>query len=268
MNFPAEIAPVVDRLVLAVNTASRAEAKDVFAAICAEEGIDSAVYAGHYAEFLLAGRLTEELAAARLNYVDSAVFIAALRKWADEAKTLATGDRLVAGPGLARLSETILGARREAATRLWGEHRDGVDTAIGIIAPMLAALPDHFVLAVEHAALPAPPDPFQRLHQHLTTMRYVRAQCHAEAWRSRGLHRDDIVAMTALWHGATLETVPPTLLERQLATAEGLTDQGVEMRRSIEDDTNTANAPAFDPLDAAARASLFEALQSLPGEPV
>lgn len=250
MSFAAEIAPEVDRLVLAVNTASRAEAKDVFAVVCAEEGIDSAVYPGHYAEFLLAGRLTEELAVARLNYVDSADIVAALRKWADDDKTVATGDRLAAGPGLARLSEAILGARREAATRLWGEHPDAVDAAIGIVAPMLAALPDRFVLAVEHAALPAPPDPFQRLHQHLTTMRYVRAQCHAAAWRSRGMDRQQIVAMTAAWHQGDLEG-------DELAT-----------RLEIEADTNSCNAPEFDVLDEAARATLLATLRALPGRPL
>lgn len=250
MSFAAEIAPEVDRLVLAVNTASRAAAKDTFLAICAEEGIDSPVYAGHYAEFLLAGRLTEELAVARLNYVDAADIVSALQTWADEAKTSATGDRLAAGPGLARLSDAILGARREAATRLWDGHGGEVDAANGIIASMLTALPGHFLLAVEHASLPAPPDPFQRLHQHLTTMRYVRAQCHAEAWRSRGMDRHQIVAMTAAWHQGALEG-------DELAT-----------RLAIEADTNECNAPEFDPVDEPTRSTLLEILRSLPGTPL
>ncbi len=74
--------------------------------------------------------------------------------------------------------------------------------------------------------------------------------------------------MTALWHGATVDTVPAALLDRGLATGQGLTDQGLEMRRSIEDDTNAANAAAFDPLETATRISLSEALRGLPGEPI
>jgi hypothetical protein len=268
VSFPAEIAPVVDRLVLAVNTASRAESKDRIAAHCAQVGVDSPEFPGHYAEFLLAGRLTEDLAVARLHYQAPERILGAVTGWEQSGLTVRTGDRLASGPELGGLAEAILEARRMVADRLWSEHTEGVNAANELIAHMLTNLPAHFVLAVEHAALPAPADPYRRLHQQLTTMRYVRSQCHAEAWRSRGLHRDDIMAMTALWHGATLETVPPTLLERQLGTADGLTDQGLEMRRSIEDETNIANAPAFDPLDAAARVSLFEALQSLPGEPV
>jgi hypothetical protein len=268
VSFPAEIAPVVDRLVLAVNTMSRAESKDRIAAHCARVGVDSPEFPGHYAEFLLAGRLTEDLAVARLHYQPSERILEAVTGWERAGLTVRTGDRLAAGPELGGLAEAILDARRVVAARLWSDHADRVATASQIVSHMLGRLPAQFVLAVEHAALPAPADPYRRLHQHLTTMRYVRAQCHAEAWRSRGLHRDDIVAMTALWHGGTLDTVPPTLLERGLATVEGLTDRGREMRLSIEEDTNTANAPAFDPLDTATRHTLAETLTALPGTPV
>jgi hypothetical protein len=268
VSFSAEIAPVVDRLVLAVNTVSRAESKDRIAAHCARVGVDSPEFPGHYAEFLLAGRLTEDLAVARLHYQPPERILGAVTGWERAGLTIRTGDRLAAGPELGGLAEAILEERRVVATRMWSGHADLVDTANRIISGMLALLPAHFALAVEHAALPAPHDPYRRLHQQLTTMRYVRSQCHAEAWRAGGLHRDDIVAMTALWHGATLDTVPQPLLDRGLAADQGLTDQGLEMRRSIEDDTNAANEGAFDSLGAAARISLSEALNGLPGEPI
>jgi hypothetical protein len=255
-------------LVLAVNTAGRAESKEQIAAHCAEVGVDSPEFPGHYAEFLLAGRLTEALAVARLHYQPPERILAAVTGWEAAGLTVRTGERLAAGPALGGLAGAILEARRVVAVRLWSDHADRVATANRIISNMLGHLPEQFVLAVEHAALPAPGDPYRRLHQHLTTMRYVRSQCHAEAWRARELHRDDIIAMTALWHGGTLDTVPPTLLERGLATVEGLTDRGREMRLSIEEDTNTANAPAFDPLDTATRRTLAETLTALPGTPV
>lgn len=268
MNFPAEIAPVVDRLVLAVNTVSRAESKDRIAAHCAQVGVDSPEFPGHYAEFLLAGRLSEDLAVARLHYQPSERILGAVTGWERAGLTVRTGDRLAAGPALGGLAEAILEARRVVAARLWSEHADQVDTANRIISSMLAQLPAHFVLAVEHAALPSPADPYRRLHQQLTTMRYVRSQSHAEAWRARGLAFGDMMAMTALWHGRTVETVPATLTERGLATPSGLTDDGLEMRLAIEADTNRDNAPAFEALDDDARRDLANALTSLPGTPL
>lgn len=248
MTFEADIAPVVDRLVLAVNTATRAEAHDAFEAIRAEEGIESPELPGHYAEFLLAGRLTEQLAVARLHYMDPDRISTTLATWAARGLTIADGERLAAAPGLARLASTILDTRRTVATRLWDGHLPEVERAIGVISPMLGHLPTRYLLASEHAALTPPADPFQRLHQHLTTMRYVRSQCHAEAWRARGMHRDEIAAMTRAWHEGRLE------------------GEDLALRLDIEADTNTCNAAEFEPLDTVARSDLLAALTALPGD--
>ncbi len=141
MSFPAEIAPVVDRLVLAVNTVSRAESKDRIAARCAQVGVDSPEFPGHYAEFLLAGRLTQDLAVSRLHYQPPERILGAVTGWERAGLSIRTGDRLAAGPELGELAEAILEERRVVATRMWSGHAGLVDTANRIISGMLALLP-------------------------------------------------------------------------------------------------------------------------------
>lgn len=267
MTYEADLAPIVDRLVLSVNTAARAETDAAVDAMARQAGLESAELLGHYAEFLLAGRLTDDLAVGRLHYQSSAHVLGRATAWEAAGLITRKGDRAGATAALAPVLEAILDARRVVATRLWSGH-DQVGTAFELLGLILQSLPAEFVLAVEHAALPDPEDPFQALHQRLTTMRYVRSHCHARAWRARGLHRHDIMAMTALWHGQAVVAVPGGLTEKDLADRSGLTEQGLAMRLEIEADTNTCNAPALEVLDDQARHRLLTALSALPGQPV
>ena len=270
MDFAAHIAPEIDRLVLAVNTAAEGESRQHVASITASIGLDTPELLKHYADFLLAGRLTEELAVRRLPYQPAEVVTDRLRTWQQLGLVVPSGNRLGAGEALVPLLHALIDGRRRVAAALWG-GQPALEEALRGTGLALSAIPAHFALAVAHRDLPQAEDPHLRLHDRLTTCRYVRSQAHAEAWGGRGLDRAEALALTAVWHGGRPdhETALASLAERGLVdrAETSLTTAGRQVREEIESDTNRATAPMFDAIGEAERARLASSLAALPGTP-
>lgn len=272
MTFAARIAPEIDRLVLAVNTASGEASRPRIAELTARIGLDSPALLKHYAEFLLADGISEELMVIRLPYQPAEAVRERVATWKRlDLVVDGGGGSLQATDPLVPLLEQILAERREIATGLWSRH-DVLDDALAGAGEVIAGLPEHFRLAVAHRRVPDPDDPCLRLHHRLTTLRYVRAQSHVEAWRGRGLERQEILALTSLWHGKVPDDGPvlAELAERGLVdlSAPALTEEGTQLREAIEEDTNRATEPVFAKLTATQQQVFAEALTDLPGVPI
>jgi hypothetical protein len=269
MDFAAHIAPVIDRLVLAVNTAAEAESRPAVAGITVEIGLDTPELLKHYADFLLAGRLTEDLAVRRLPYHPEDVVRERVATWRQLGLIAPAENGL--GAALVPLLHELLDGRRRVAEALW-QDQPASDGALHGTGLALAAVPAEFELAIAHRDLPETSDPHLRLHDRLTTCRYVRSQAHAGAWRARGLDRPEILALTAVWHGTGSEdgSALASLAERGLLdlSRTSLTTEGRRLREEIESDTNRTTAPMFDAIGGPERTALADSLAALPGVPL
>lgn len=270
MEYAARLAPEVDRLVLAVNTISGAESGERLTAMATALGLEGFEFLKHYAEFLLAGRLSTDLALRRLPYLPAERIEHELAAWRRLHLVEGEPDSLAATEPLRPLLETVLVDRTNVASYLWAGS-DYFPAALEFVSRTVAGLPESFILARAHAALPPPTNPYLGLHRHVTTLRYARSQAHVEAWRSRDLDRSEIVTLTSLWHDqpASSSDAITRLAERGLAFADGgLTVAGRRLREEIEEDTDRRNGPVFVHLDDDDRENLLVSLAMLPGEPL
>ena len=268
MGTAREAAPEIDRLVLSVWNPGP-ERSGRLAELARDRGLESMELLPHFADFLLAGALTSELATLRMRYRPPSRVLARL----DELKAMdfiSQGENgLAAGPTMRPLLEALLEARAEKAAESWGDDEDVATATEGAGKIGYAATVNH-VVAVVHRTLPEPADPFHRLEHRLLTLRYIRQHDHAQAWLARGLTAPDMVLMTELWQNkqpADPRDGLARLVELGLAEADPLrlTDTGREVREAIETETDARAQQAFDVLDGPAATRFLAALQRLPG---
>jgi hypothetical protein len=271
MDIARSLAPEIDRLVISVYLTTRERhGLDVWDRAQAV-GLDSIFLLNDVAEFLLDGRLTEEWAIRRFRYMDAADVIGGMDSLRRGGQIVFADDGYRAVPRLAEFLEWLLASRAEAAAHQWSDVTSDVEELEELMAPVLASLaPDEFPLAAGHQLLPDPTEPELRLHQHLTTLRFVRADAHGHAWAAPGLTAGDAVALNALWRGGALpqNASATRLVAGGWAAADPwrITEAGVILRDVIEVETDRLNNAAFEVLDQAAATRLAELLQRLPGE--
>lgn len=268
MEVARDTAVEIDRLVLTLNRTIGAKHGARIRQLAAELGLDSMDMLPHFEDWLMAGRLTRELAKTRLLYRQPESVDSRIDELLDLGLVTSGSHGLAATPRLVPLLEAMLAGRAEAAAAAWSGHKDEVATVLdlgGIVAD--AASHDHHV-AASHRSLPDPSDVYLRLEHRLFTLRYIRQHDHAEAWRSAGLTAQQMVAFTRLWQG---EAPGPgeglqALVAAGLATIDpvALTSEGRTTREQIEAETNRRVQVTFDVLDTAAAAELLGALRRLP----
>lgn len=259
------MAPEVDRLVLAVNQA----VDETRLSEVAPDLVLDWIQLYHLGDFMAAGVLTEEIATLRARYRPRDVVLGRLHDLEQQGLLERRGSALAATSELRPLIETIADARAAAATTTWHGHEADVDQASRTAHELGALVSDDHIVAAVHHTLPAPEDPYLRLHRRLVTLRYVRQHDHAEAWLAEGLTASQIVAMTGLWNG---DDVAPgealaQLVARGLASDDppALTDAGRRMRSAIEEDTNERSQVIFSALGENETAEFLAVLRRLPG---
>lgn len=229
-------------------------------------GLQSLASLAHYAEFLLAGALSESILYMRLPYLPVVDLRARFDAWRQLGLVTGPTDQMGASPELVPILETILEARARAAGELWSDA-PSFGPASELVERVLTLIPAGFELATSHRRLPPPPDPHLRLHHRLTTIRYARSQAHVRAWRSEGLDADQVSSMTLMWREGEPEwSAGLDALEARGLTEEGeLTLAGRRLRQRIEEETNRSMRPVFE-LGDDHREGLLTALAGLPGE--
>ncbi len=259
------MAPEIDRLVLAVNDAVDSAR---LSAAAGDRVVDWMVV-NQFGDFLAAGALTQQIATSRSPYRPREVVRDRIHQLVEQGLVEHRGKALAATDDLLPLIRAFMDARAEAAATLWRGHEDDVEEASRTAEKLRGLASDDHVVAATHRTLPAPEDPYLRLHSRLVTLRYVRQHDHVEAWRSRGLSAAAAVAMTTLWEGDTVDPgeALDELVSSGLGTDEppGLTDDGRRMREDIEADTNARAQVIFDALGEAETAELLAVVRRLPG---
>lgn len=234
-------------------------------------GLERAGALKHFPEFLLGGGLDESIAIARLPYRPDGATVADIEAWRRLGLVDGPPGAMVATERVKPLLQLMLATTRDVAASLWDAYPGVVDHATESVTQVIDEITDNFfVVAAAHRSLPLPEDRFQRLHRRLTTVRYARARAHVAAWRSKGLDRDEIEVLTALWHDGEVQPGPvvSALVDRGLVAADGsrLTAAGVELREAIEALTNATVEPIFSKIGEAERERLIGSLVVLPGE--
>lgn len=266
MEFAARVAPEIDRLVLAVNRQADAGSRRSASEMASSVGLPSLASLAHYAEFLLAGELSESILFMRLPYLPVVDLRARFDVWRQLGLVTGPTDQMGAAPGLVPILEAILDARAQVAGELWSDAPSFV-SASELVEGVLALIPARFELAASHLRLPPPPDPHLRLHQRLTTIRYARSQAHVRAWQSEGLDAGQASSMTLMWRGGQPEWSAglDALESRGLTEGGELTLAGRKLRQRIEQETNRAMKPVFE-LGEDHRQGLLTTLAELPAE--
>lgn len=270
MNVARDAAPEIDRLVWSVNRRMEAVHGGELLALARERGLDSLELLSNFADFLLAGTLSPELAILRMRYLPSGRVHRRLEELEGKHLIEHRGANLAATPAMVELLNGMYVARARVAADAWHDHIDEVATATHLAQAInLAASADH-VVAAAHRVLPQPDDPYLRLHHCLVTLRYVRQHDHAEAWLSQGLTAPAIVAMTQLWHGNAVEASDDGLAQLVtlgFATAEppALTAAGSTTRNAIEADTDRRAQASFAVLGDQEAVEFVQTLRNLPG---
>jgi hypothetical protein len=249
-----------------VNTTHAEQIRDLAQA----NGVDSFDLLAPLGDFLLAGQLTRQIATLRVRYRPPERVLGRLDDLERQELVRADGTGLTATDTLRPVLHAILDAEAAVAADLWGDHEQHVAIAsAGARAVAAAASEDHEVAAV-HRALPEPADPYHVLYHRLVTLRYIRQHDHVEAWRAHDLTAPEMVVVTTLWQGSTVEpsdTTLKALVARGFAAddAPALTTHGQQVRDAIEDETNRRAQLSFDALEAGA--AFLGALRALPGSP-
>jgi hypothetical protein len=261
----AEVAPEVDRLVLAVNNA----VDQARLSVAARDHVLDWMLLQGVGDFLAAGVLTEEIATLRARYRPRDVVLSRLHELEQQELVERRGDVLAAADELRPLIETMMDARAHAAATMWRGHEDDVDRASRTAQELGALASDDHLVATVHRTLPAPENPYLRLHSRLVTLRYLRQHDHAKAWLAHGLTASEIVVMTGLWNGEDMasDEVLAQLVARGLASHDplALTDAGQRMRAEIEADTNEQSHMIFSALGESETAEFLAVLRRLPG---
>lgn len=270
MELAREAAPEIDRLVLSVNGIASTRLDEQLLGPARELGLESLEMLPHYADFLLAGALTRQVAKLRLRYQPPERIDARLDELVRLGLVDWDGQRLTAAEPLRPVLEGLLSNRATAAAELWSGHPDEVAAGTEHARRVSqAASPDHEVAAA-HREVPEPDDPYLALYTVLTNLRYVRQHDHAAAWSARGLTARAMVPMTALWHGNPVDADADgvyELVEAGYATLHpvALTEAGRQVRDAIEEETNRRAQASFDALDEAEGRDFLDALRALPG---
>jgi len=220
-------------------------------------------------DFMVAGVLTEEIAVLRSRYRPRDVVLRTLHELEQQGLVERDGPALAATQELRPLIESMMDARADAAATMWRGHEDDVEQASRTAQALGELASDDHVVATVHRTLPAPEDPYLRLHSRLVTLRYVRQHDHAEAWIAQGLTASEIVVMTGLRSGEDVapDDVLERLVDRGLASHDppALTDAGQRMRAEIEADTNERSQEIFTALGENETAEFLAVLRRLPG---
>ena len=265
-----EAAAEIDRLVLSVSRAVGRNHGDRFLEMARPLGLDDVSLLPYLGDFMVAGNLTREVALARTPYSPPGTALGRLDELEEKGLLVPWGSGLGASPGLRHLLQEMGKALATEAAAAWRGHEDAVDPAARFARIVSTSVSSDHVVAAAHRECLEPDDRYQRLHQRLVTLRYIRQHDHVQAWKGHDLAADEIVVLTHLWHDEEPGDSAAVARMRETGLVDGeppsLTRLGREVRDAIEDDTNRRARESFSVLDERTSTEFLAALRALPGE--
>lgn len=268
--YAAEVAPHVDRLVIAVHHQIRVVHPKEAAAWKKATGLERAGLLINLRPFIIAGCESEETLRRLHRYAQEPQITASIS--AARGAGLLEADAFKATDKARDLAMQLTELQRSVMDELWARRPE-----LAVLIEPLNRLADDiparypgrgFELARLFGELPRPigSDAFL-VHHLLTKLRYLRADCHAEVLDEAELGPTEAIVLTEAWQGVPLEHPMRLLVERGLLNEDGtITDEGRSFRDAIEDETNSSAAGIWEVLDDDTRAAVLEALTTLDHE--
>lgn len=268
-SFAAEIAPHIDRLVVAVHQQMRAAKPAALAEWQTASGLERPGLLINLRPFILAGSESEETLRRLHRYalhttVDDSIAAARMAGLLEPESFAATDKARTLARRLTDLQTDLL-------NQLWGDRAE-VDLLVPIFNRLVDCIPPRypgrgFELARAFARLPRPMGSAAYLVHHLaTSLRYLRADCHAEVVAEAELTPTQAVLLTEAWRsGEPVGDRPPEgLLDRGLLTEHGeLTEEGRSFRDAIEAETNSTAAAIWEAVDDPSRSRALSCVAAL-----
>lgn len=267
--FATEIAPHIDRLVIAVHRQMRTIHGDAIRQWRADSGLDIPGLLINLRPFIMAGTVSRSIAERFHRYALPSAFEQQV------AAAVAAGiltDEFEATPKAKELSLRLTDLQTDLMTQMWSAS-PSVESATPLAERVVDAIPERYpgrAFTLSHAwvRLDRPDHREYRLHHLLTALRYLRADCHSEILEEAELTPGEAARLDSAWraqegrhHDHPLEN----LVMRGLVTPDGdMTPDGVVYRQAIEDETNSAAAAAWSVLDEGERQQLVLDLAQLP----
>lgn len=271
MGIAQAAAPEITRLIIGVNRRVGPKHGGAIHARAADIGLDSIDLLPGFAELLLDGLLSKEIAQLRMRYMAPDQVLARLDELESKGLIAFGPAGYRATDALRPLLKAMRSAVADVAADLWRNKEVEVSVATEAANALRAAITPEHVVAAAHAKVRPPIDRYSMLEQRLETLRYIRQHDHAAAWIDRNLTAREIVVMTRLWRGEEVDGADEPV--RSLRDAGyvkksdplQLTAKGLKVRQAIEDDTNVRTDRAFAVLDDEQAPRFLEALRNLPG---
>lgn len=270
MGMAAEASPEITRLVIGVNRRVAPAHGERLAAMARDRGLDSLDLLPPFADFLLDGLLTPQIAQLRMRYAPAARINARLTEL--EEKGLIELDRGAyrATERLSPLLKDMRSAVADVAAKLWEHNEVEISVLTEAARQIREQVTPEQVVAAAHKKVREPLDRYSLLEHRLVTLRYMRQHDHAMAWIDRNLTAGEAGAMTALWRGEEAEIdegVAESLREKgflKKSEPYELTSKGTKTREAIEDETNQRSDAGFAALDEDEAQRFLTALKAMP----
>jgi hypothetical protein len=275
--YAAALAPEVDRLFIAGHAAARPRARALI-----QELMPLTLGPMMDLRKLLLSRrgMTLEEAMALERYVVPEQLAGALQERVRDGLLRERNGRYVPTDRGREALLLLTDSQLQAITDLWREAGGALSEAADLAGKAIAGAAG-IVAAEEYGAfnaeragfLPESITPAYLLWSHLATLRYLRADAHALAWRELGLDAAQVGVFTALWKGepaadhATQDAVTSLIRRGWVAEAEGqlqLSPEGTAHRDLIEWKTNLYATPPLLVLTENERARFMTLLHRLP----
>ncbi len=271
MGMAVEASPEITRLVIGVNRRVAPEHGERLAAMARDIGLDSLDLLPPFADFLLDGLLTAQIARLRMRYAPPDRISARLKELEEKELIVLEGGAYRSTDTLSPLLKSMRSAVADVASKLW--ERNEVEISILTECARIVretVTPDQ-VVATAHNRVREPLDRYSLLEHRLVTLRYMRQQDHAQAWTDQNLTAAEAAVMTALWRDEDVEIsdeVADSLRDAEYLKKSQpfeLTKKGTKTRQAIEDATNELSEHGFAALDEEAAARFLAALKAMPG---
>ncbi len=269
-QFTTEVAPHVDRLVLAVHRQMRTFHGPAIETWRSDSGLARPGLLINLRPFFLAGTQSRAILDRLHRY--------ALPVTTEESVAAAIDEGLLDGSLTPRhrgeeLARRLTALQSSLIEELWG----GQPAIPDLIQPLSTAVDgvadryqgSAFALTRAFADLPRPDDSDPYLIHHLlTALRYLRADSHTVVIDAAGLSAGEAARLDAAWRkleGTHHEHPLQGLVDHGFLDAEGdMTDDGRQARQTIEDETNSVAAAVWESLPSEQLPKLLEDLSGLP----
>ena len=201
MGIASEVSPEITRLVIGVNRRVAPDHGDRLARMAREIGLESLDLLPPFADFLLDGLLTPQIAQLRMRYAPPDRISGRLKELEEGGLIELSSGAYRSTDRLSPLLKAMRTAVADVASKLWERNEVEISVLTEAARQIRETVTPEYVVASSHKQVREPLDRYSLLEHRLVTLRYMRQHDHAMAWIDRNLTAAEAAALTALWRG-------------------------------------------------------------------